>query len=57
MAGMVAQRVAAMTRYHRIHELHLVMDSHVAHKHPIVQAWLAGNPRIHVDFTPTSGCG
>ncbi len=36
-------------------ELHLVMDNYAAHKHPNVKAWLAGNPRIHVHFTPTSG--
>jgi transposase/transposase-like protein len=36
-------------------ELHLVMDNYAAHKHPNVGAWLAGNPRIHVHFTPTSG--
>ena len=26
-------------------ELHLVMDNYAAHKHPNVNAWLAGNPR------------
>ena len=36
-------------------ELHLVMDNYAAHKHPNVNAWLAGNPRVHVHFTPTSG--
>jgi transposase len=36
-------------------ELHLVMDNYAAHKHPNVRAWLAGNPRIHIHFTPTSG--
>jgi transposase len=36
-------------------ELHLVMDNYAAHKHPNVNAWLAGNSRIHVHFTPTSG--
>ena len=36
-------------------ELHLVMDNYAAHKHPNVRAWLAGNRRIHVHFTPTSG--
>jgi transposase len=36
-------------------ELHLVMDNYAAHKHPNVKAWLAGNPRINVHFTPTSG--
>jgi transposase len=36
-------------------QLHLVMDNYAAHKHPNVKAWLAGNPRIQVHFTPTSG--
>jgi transposase len=36
-------------------ELHLVIDNYAAHKHPNVRAWIAGNPRIHVHFTPTSG--
>jgi transposase len=36
-------------------ELHLVMDNYAAHKHPNVNAWLAGNSRIQVHFTPTSG--
>jgi transposase len=31
------------------------MDNYMAHKHPNVRAWLAGNPRIHIHFTPTSG--
>jgi transposase len=35
-------------------QLHLVMDNYAAHKHPNVKAWLAGNPRIHIHFTPTS---
>ena len=30
------------------------MDNYAAHKHPNVNAWLAGNPRIRVHFTPTS---
>ena len=32
-----------------------MMDNYAAHKHPNVNAWLAGNPGIHVHFTPTSG--
>jgi transposase len=35
-------------------ELHLVMDTYAAHKHPAVRAWLAANPRVKVHFTPTS---
>jgi len=33
-------------------ELHLVMDNYAAHKHPNVKAWLTGNPRFVVHFTP-----
>jgi transposase len=36
-------------------KLHLVVDNYATHKHPAVQAWLARNPRITLDFTPTSG--
>ena len=36
-------------------ELHLVMDNYAAHTRIEVCDWLAGNPRIHVHFTPTSG--
>ena len=36
-------------------ELHLVMDNYATHKRVEVRGWLAGNPRIHVHFTPTSG--
>jgi transposase len=36
-------------------ELHLVMDNYAAHKRVEIRDWLAGNPRIHVHFTPTSG--
>ena len=36
-------------------QLHLIMDNYAAHKHPRVKAWLAGNPRIQIHFTPTSG--
>ena len=44
-----------VARAYPVGELHLVMDNYAAHKHPNVNAWLAGNPRIHVHFTPTSG--
>ena len=36
-------------------ELHLVMDNYATHKRAEVRGWLAGNPRIHAHFTPTSG--
>jgi transposase len=36
-------------------ELHLVCDNYATHKHPVVKAWLARNPRITLHFTPTSG--
>jgi len=36
-------------------QLHLVMDNYATHKRVEVRDWLAGNPRIHVHFTPTSG--
>ena len=35
--------------------LHVVCDNYGTHKHPIVKAWLANNPRITLHFTPTSG--
>lgn len=34
-------------------DIHLVIDSYAAHKHPKVKAWLATRPRYHVHFTPT----
>lgn len=34
--------------------LHLVLDNYATHKHPVVKAWLAKHPRIHLHFTPTS---
>ncbi len=37
-------------------ELHLVTDNYATHKKAEVRDWLAANPRIHVHFTPTSGC-
>ena len=36
-------------------ELHLVMDNYAAHKRVEISSWLAANPRIHINFTPTSG--
>jgi transposase len=36
-------------------KLHVVCDNYATHKHPVVQAWLAKHPRIHLHFTPTSG--
>ena len=35
-------------------QLHVVCDNYATHKHPIVQAWLAKHPRVHLHFTPTS---
>jgi transposase len=34
--------------------LHLIVDNYATHKHPVVVAWLANHPRVHVHFTPTS---
>ena len=36
-------------------KLHLVVDNYATDKHPSIQAWLAGNPRVTMHFTPTSG--
>jgi transposase len=36
-------------------QLHVVCDNYATHKHPKVKAWLAGNPRVTLHFTPT-GC-
>jgi transposase len=36
-------------------KLHVVADNYGTHKHPVVKAWLAKNPRITMHFTPTSG--
>jgi transposase len=36
-------------------KLHVVCDNYATHKHPVVTAWLARNPRITLHFTPTSG--
>jgi transposase/transcriptional regulator with XRE-family HTH domain len=34
-------------------EIHLICDNYGTHKHPIIKAWLAKHPRIHLHFTPT----
>jgi DDE superfamily endonuclease len=33
--------------------LHLVLDTYQTHKHPVVNRWLAHNPRFHLHFIPT----
>lgn len=35
-------------------DIHLVLDNYATHKAPPVKAWLAGHPRYHLHFTPTS---
>ena len=35
-------------------DLHLLVDNYATHKHPAVRRWLAGHPRFHLHFTPTS---
>ncbi len=35
-------------------DVHLVLDNYAAHKTAAIQRWLAGRPRFHVHFTPTS---
>ncbi len=35
-------------------ELHIIADNYATHKHPEVNAWLEGHPRVHMHFTPTS---
>lgn len=40
-------------RYPR-RELQLICDNYGTHKHSAVQNWLAGHPRFHPHFTPTS---
>ncbi|MEV4251276.1 IS630 family transposase [Streptosporangium canum] len=34
--------------------VHIVCDNYGTHKTPAVQTWLAGHPRFHMHFTPTS---
>jgi transposase len=35
-------------------DIHMVLDNYGTHKHPAVKKWLAGRPRYHLHFTPTS---
>jgi transposase len=35
-------------------DLHLIADNYGTHKHPEVKEWLAGHPRFHMHFVPTS---
>lgn len=35
-------------------DLHLIVDNYGTHRHPAVCRWLAGRPRFHLHFTPTS---
>ena len=36
-------------------DLHLICDNYATHKTPAIRKWLAGHPRFHLHFTPTSG--
>ena len=47
----------AMIEEHSPHDkqIHLIIDNYSAHKHANVQQWLAGHPRFHIHYTPTSG--
>src|SRR5665213_1117329 len=44
-----------LARVYPTQELQLVVDNYRTHKHPVVRAWLADNPRIHLHFTPIGG--
>ena len=35
-------------------DIHAIADNYATHKHPVVKAWLAKNPRFHLHFIPTS---
>jgi len=35
-------------------QIHMVLDNYATHKHENVDKWLAGHPRFHLHFTPTS---
>lgn len=35
-------------------DLHLILDNASSHKTPQIRRWLAGHPRFHLHFTPTS---
>ena len=57
-SGMGEEFLRFLQRQARVYptqELHLVVDNHRTHKHPVVRAWLADNPRIHLHFTPIGG--
>ena len=34
-------------------DIHLVCDNYGTHKTPVIKAWLAKHPRVHMHFTPT----
>jgi hypothetical protein len=34
-------------------QLHVIADNYATHKHPKVQCWLQGHPRVDMHFTPT----
>jgi transposase len=44
----------SLARRYPKRELHLICDNYGTHKHPAVKRWLAGHPRFHLHFTPTS---
>ena len=35
-------------------DIHLVLDNYGTHKTAMIHDWLAGQPRFHLHFTPTS---
>ena len=35
-------------------DIHLVLDNYGTHKTAMIHNWLAGQPRFHLHFTPTS---
>ena len=35
-------------------DIHPVLDNYGTHKTTMIHDWLAGQPRFHLDFTPTS---
>ena len=41
-----------LTRAYRGQALHVILDNASTHGTPVVQAWLATHPQIHVHFTP-----
>jgi transposase len=34
-------------------DVHIIMDNYGTHKTPLIQAWFAKRPRLHVHYTPT----